>query len=80
MYIIQEIQTDTNGTVTCFPPIIKATRNEAESEYHIKAGYAAIGTAAVQTVMCYTENGFEVLPPISYKHAAQAQSVAEPAE
>ena len=71
MYIIQEMQTDANGNVAFVPPVSKATRMEAESEYHIKAGYAAISSVPVHTVMCYTEEGFQVLPPVVYKHEVQ---------
>lgn len=67
MYIIQEIQT-TGNNVTCLPPVFKSTRMEAESEYHIKAGYAAISNVPVHTVLCFTEEGFEVMPPVVYKH------------
>ena len=68
MYIIQEMQSDGNGNVTFVPPVTKATRNEADSEYHIKAGYAAISAVPIHTVMCYTEEGIQVLPPVVYKH------------
>ena len=79
-YIIQEMQTDAAGNVTFVSPVTKETRNEAESEYHIKAGYAAISAVPVHTVMCYTEEGFQVLPPVVYKHEVQPEPEVEPAE
>ena len=78
MYIIQEMQTNAEGVVAFLPPVQKATRLEAESEYHIKAGYAAISSVPVHTVMCYTEEGFEVLPPVVYKHSVQPAPEPEP--
>lgn len=68
MYIIQEMQSDGNGNVAFVPPVVRATRNEADSEYHLKAGYAAISAVPIHTVMCYTEEGIQVLPPVVYKH------------
>lgn len=68
MYLIKEFQTDLNGVTTELPVIAKATRMEAESEYHIKAGYAAISTVPIHTVMMFTEEGFQVMPPVCYKH------------
>ena len=71
MYLIKEFQT-TNGVTTELPVVVKQTRMEAESEYHIKAGYAAISNVPVHTVMCFTEEGFQVMPPVCYKHEAAA--------
>ena len=80
MYIIQEMQTNAAGEVTFVNPVTRATRNEAESEYHIKAGYAAISAVPVHTVMCYTEEGFQVLPPVVYKHEIQPVEPEESGE
>ena len=66
-YIIQEIQTDKNGKVAMLPAVVKDTQNEAESEYHIKLGYAAISEVAVHAVTMYTEEGFPVMHGC-YKH------------
>ena len=66
-YIIQEIQTDKEGKVAMLPAVIKDTQNEAESEYHIKLGYAAISEVAVHAVTMYTEEGFPVMHGC-YKH------------
>ena len=66
-YIIQEIQTDKEGKVAMLPAVIKDTQNEAESEYHIKLGYAAISEVAIHAVTMYTEEGFPVMHGC-YKH------------
>lgn len=66
-YIIQEIQTDEKGKVAMLPAVVKDTQNEAESEYHIKLGYAAISEVAVHAVTMYTEEGFPVMYGC-YKH------------
>lgn len=66
-YIIQEIQTDEKGEVAMLPAVVKDTQNEAESEYHIKLGYAAISEVAVHAVTMYTEEGFPVMHGC-YKH------------
>ena len=66
-YIIQEIQTDEKGNVAMLPAVVKDTQNEAESEYHIKLGYAAISEVAVHAVTMYTEEGFPVMHGC-YKH------------
>ena len=60
-YIVQEIQTDINGNVTLLPAIVKSTRNEGESEYHIKLGYAAISDIAVHSVIMYNQDGTPIL-------------------
>ena len=68
MYLVKEFQTDENGITAELPVIAKENRQEAESEYHIKGGYAAISNVPVHTVMLFTEDGFQVLPPLCYKH------------
>ena len=75
MYIIQEIQTDANGSVAMLPPVVKQTQNEAESEYHIKLGYAAISSVAVHAVAMFTEEGFPLLHGC-YKHASAPENSA----
>lgn len=71
MYVIQEVQTDANGTVSFLPPVTKATQMEAESEYYIKLGYAAISAVAVHSVIMYTTEGFPLMHGC-YKHEAPA--------
>lgn len=60
-YIIQEIQTDAEGNVSLLPPIVKNTRNEGESEYYIKLGYAAISDVAIHSVIMYNQGGTPIL-------------------
>lgn len=67
MYIIQEIQTDAQGNISFVAPVTKATQAEAESEYYIKLGYAAISQVAVHAVIMYTDEGFPVMHGC-YKH------------
>lgn len=69
MYIIQEVQTDVNKNVAFMPPVVKATQQEAESEYYIKLGYAAISAVAVHSVIMYTNEGFPLMHGC-YKHDA----------
>ena len=59
MYIIQEIQTGTEGTAL-LPPVQRENRNEAESAFYIACGYAAVSTVPVHTVMVFTEEGFAI--------------------
>lgn len=56
MYIIQEMQT-TRGQTALLPAITKADPLEAESEFLIKAGYAAISKVEIHTVIMYDEHG-----------------------
>ena len=56
MYFIQEIQT-TGGQSALLPVISKETEIEAESEWHIKMGYAAISSVEIHTVIMYDEHG-----------------------
>lgn len=74
MYIIQEIQTDAQGNVAMLPAVIKATQNEAESEYHIKLGYAAISNVAVHAVTMYANDGFPVMHGC-YRHTPVVEVV-----
>lgn len=60
-YIVQEIQTDVQGNVSLLPPVVKDTRNEAESEYYIKLGYAAISEVPLHSVIMYTYSGAPIM-------------------
>ena len=77
MYIIQEIQTN-GGQVSFVPPVTKATRAEAESDYYIKLGYAAISEVEIHSVIMYTDEGFPIMHGC-YKHgnAAPEQPIEE---
>lgn len=66
MYIIQEIQT--NGTTSALTPAITRTdRNQAESDYHMICGAAAISSVEVHTVIMYDEHG-TVIRKEFYEH------------
>lgn len=75
MYIIQEIQTN-NGQSALLPAITKADKNEAESEWYHKMGYAAISEVQVHTVILYDEHG-NVAKQGYYEHIPEASNVAE---
>ena len=77
MYIIQEIQTDVNKEVAFMPPVVKATQQEAESEYYIKLGYAAISNVSIHSVIMYTEEGFPLMHGC-YKHDVKPEPTPEP--
>ena len=80
MFIIQEIQTDANNNVTFLPQVVKATQAEAESEYYIKLGYAAISSVPVHAVIMYTHEGFPLMHGV-YKHEVQPEPTpVEPEE
>ena len=76
-FIVQEIQTDANGNVALLPPVVKATRNEGESEYHIKLGYAAISEVAIHAVIMYNQDGIPYMYG-SYVHNAEPTPEPEP--
>jgi hypothetical protein len=75
MYIIQEIQTDAQGNVSMLPAVTRATQNEAESEFHIRLGYAAISAVAVHAVTMYTNEGFPLMHGC-YRHPAEPSAEA----
>lgn len=56
MYIIQEIQTSNNQTALV-PAATFTDRSEAESNYHMKLGAAAISAVQVHTVVMFDEHG-----------------------
>lgn len=56
MYIIQEMQT-TGGQTALLPAITKADPLEAESEFLIKAGYAAVSSVEIHAVVMLDEHG-----------------------
>lgn len=60
-YIVQEIQTDAEGTVSLLPAVVKSSRNEGESEYYIKLGYAAISNVPIHSVIMYNQDGTPIL-------------------
>ena len=66
MYIVQEIQTNMNQTAL-LPAITKVNELEAESEWHIKMGYAAISNVDIHTVIMFDEHG-NVIKQGYYEH------------
>lgn len=75
MFIIQEIQTN-NGQTSLLPAINREDKLEAESEWHIKMGYAAISEVQVHTVIMYDEHG-NVVKQGYYEHISEAENVTE---
>lgn len=65
MFIVMEIQ---NGTV--LPVIVKESRAEAESAYHMILASAAISTVEVHTAVLMTNEGF-MLESKCYKHEVE---------
>lgn len=61
MYIVLEIQTNPDGTVATLPPIIKATRDEAESVYHSILSYAAVSALPMHAAILMTNEGREIM-------------------
>lgn len=68
-YIVQELQESADNVVAFVPPVPYEDKVAAESDFYIKAGYAAVSTVWLHTVMLYTDTG-EVLRAKSYKHDA----------
>ena len=69
-YIVQEIQTDAEGNITFVPPVVKNTGREAESEYYIKLGYAAISEVPIHSVIMYNQDGTPIMYG-SYNHMTE---------
>ncbi len=61
MYIVLEIQTNADGTVSPLPPIIKASREEAESDYHRILSFAAVSALPMHSAILMTNEGREIL-------------------
>lgn len=57
MFIVQEIQTAADGTVTMLPPIMRDDPQQAESEFHLKLCYAAISELPAHAVIILDETG-----------------------
>ena len=72
MYIVLEIQTNPDGTVATLPPIIKATREEAESSYHSILSYAAVSALPMHAAILMTNEGRELMHQ-AYTHQEQAE-------
>lgn len=77
MYIVQEIQT-TGGQIALLTAVTKTDRFEAESEFLIKAGYAAISNVEIHTIIWFDEHG-NVLNKKYYEHFPdEPQEEAQP--
>ena len=76
MFIIQEMQT-TGGQTALLPAVTKTHPLEAESEFLLKAGYAAISNVEIHTVIMYDEHG-NVLDKKFYEHFQDAEPEPEP--
>ena len=61
MYIVLEIQTYANGTVATLPPIIKASRDEAESAYHSILSAAAVSELPLHSAILMSNEGRELM-------------------
>lgn len=71
MYIVQEMQT-TNNQTALVPAATFADRNEAESNYHMKLGAAAISSVQVHTVIMFDEHG-NTIKRDYYEHLSEAE-------
>ena len=74
MFIVLEIQTNTNGTVSMLPPIIKASREEAESAYHSILSFAAVSALPMHAAMLLANAGHEIM------HQAYTHNIPEEVE
>lgn len=74
MFIVLEIQTNTNGTVSMLPPIVKASREEAESAYHSILSFAAVSALPMHAATLLANDGHEIM------HQAYTHNIPEEAE
>jgi len=76
MYILLEMQT--NGTQTALvPPTTYSDKNEAESAFYHKVGYAAVSTVNVHSVVLLDEHGNVALSKY-YEHNTEPEPAPEP--
>lgn len=69
MFIVLEIQTAADGTVTVLEPLVRAARTEAESVYHSVLSYAALSAVPMHAAVLMTNEG-AVLERKAYAHGA----------
>jgi len=74
MFIVQEIQTFADGTVSLLPPITKASREEAESVYHSILSFAAVSAIPMHAATLLANDGHEIM------HQAYTHDIPEEAE
>ena len=70
MYIVLEIQTMGVGQVAVLTPIIKASRDEAESAFHSILSYAAVSSIPMHAAVLMTNEGV-VIDRKAYVHEEQ---------
>lgn len=73
-YIIQELQTNAEGVTAFVPPAQTDNRNDADSIFFARASAAAVSTVPVHTVTLESSEGFQIRPPICYKHGEAAEA------
>ena len=77
-YVVQEMQYD--GTnMAMLPPVLKDTRNEADSAFYSILSFAAVSDVKRHTVIMYTDQGFLIMAK-SYDHGLEPISEPEPAD
>lgn len=60
MYIIQELQTNTEGLTVVVPAVRKTSIEEADNEFYTKAAYSAISAVSRHAVSMFTNEGFPI--------------------
>lgn len=72
MYIIIELQTDSEGNVGNIITSFES-RSDAENKYHVAAAYAAVSSVPVHAVIFIDNRGKQIEPPCVFYHAAQEE-------
>lgn len=66
-YAVFETQTTNEGVTVAVPIVVKATRDEAEQEYHSKLSFAAVSNVDIHSVGLVNQEG-KLLKSECYKH------------
>ena len=61
-----------DGTVAVLTPIVKASRDEAESAYHSILSFAAVSTIPMHAAVMMTNEGIEIARQ-SYTHNQEVE-------
>ena len=69
MFIVLEIQTAADGSVSVLEPVLRPTREEAESAYHSVLSCAALSAVPLHAAVLMTNEG-AVLERKAYAHGA----------
>ena len=72
MFIVLEIQTAADGSVTVLEPLVRSSRAEAESAYHSVLSFAALSAVPMHASVLMTNEGI-VLERKAYAHGGAAQ-------